>query len=68
MAAVVMRTGDRIRTLIEWGCFRHKRGKFLEMRGDRPLVLLDGDVAPVLFFAHEVTRDEPSSLNLTGAE
>ncbi len=49
--------GDRIRTLIEWGCFRHKRGKFLEMRGERPLVLLDDYVAPVLLFAHEVALD-----------
>lgn len=49
---------DRVRTLIEWGCFRHKRGRLIELRGDRPLVLLDDYVAPVLFFAHEVALDD----------
>ncbi len=47
----------RIRTLIEWGCFRHKRGVLVEMQGGRPLVLLDGYVAPVLLFAHEVAPE-----------
>ena len=59
---------DRIRTLIEWGCFRHKRGQFVEMRGDRPLVLLDGDCLPVLLFAHEVALDDDSPMSTTGAE
>ncbi len=60
--------GDKIRTLIEWGCFRHKRGRLVEMRGDRPLVILDGDVAPVLLYAHEVAADDGRPLATTGSD
>ena len=60
--------GDRVRTLIEWGCFRHRRGRLVEMRGERPLVLLDGDVAPVLLFAHEVAADDGSPMPTTGGD
>lgn len=64
-----MRAGDQIRTVIEWGCFRHTRGTFLEMRGERPIVLLDGFVAPVLLFANEVVLDDPTKpLPCMGAE
>lgn len=48
---------DRIRTLIEWGCFRFKRGHLVEWQGERPLVLLDGYVAPVLLFANEIAPE-----------
>lgn len=62
----------RIRTLIEWGCFRHKRGELVEMQGDRPLVLLDGYVAPVLLFAGEVAFEvddaAPTEPHMTAGE
>ena len=58
---------DRIRTVIEWGCFRNKRGYLIEMQGARPLVKFDDYIAPVLLFAGEAVLDE-STLNLTGAE
>ena len=48
---------DRVRTLIEWGCWRHKRGAFVEWQGDRPLVLIDGYVAPVLLWVHEIAPE-----------
>ncbi len=54
---MTLRPQDRVRTLIEWGCFRFKRGKLLDWQGERPLVLLDGYVAPVLLFAHEVAPE-----------
>lgn len=51
--------GDRIRTVIAWpSSFQNRRGRLIEMRGARPLVQLDDDVAPVLLFAHEVMLDE----------
>ena len=57
---IALYKGDRIRTVIVWGesWFRNRRGRLLEMRGERPLVQLDGDTAPVLLFAHEVSLDE----------
>ena len=60
--------GDRIRTVIAWGCFADQRGRLVEMRGARPLVQLDGYAEPVLLFAHEVALDEPSQVSMTGAE
>ena len=51
--------GDRIRTVIAWkSSFRNQRGRLVEMRGERPLVQLDGFAEPVLLFAHEVMLDE----------
>ncbi len=52
--------GDRIRTVITWGCFRDKRGRLLEMKGDRPYVKFDDYVGGVLLFANEVVLDEPA--------
>ncbi len=59
--------GDRVRMVDRYGerrkctCpayepswFDGMTGEFVEMRGDRPLVLLDGDVGPTLLFATEV--------------
>lgn len=43
-------------------------GKLVERRGARPLVLLDGDVAPVLLFAHEITVDESEPHMTAGGE
>lgn len=67
-----LKAGDRIRTLIEWGCFRFKRGHLVEWQGDRPLVLLDGYVAPVLLFAHEVAPENddaaPTEPHMTAGE
>ncbi len=56
-----VRAGDRIRTTIEWepSHFKNRRGAFLEERGDRRLVHLDGDAAPVLLFTYEVAHEEP---------
>ncbi len=63
---------DRIRTLIEWGCFRFKRGELVEWQGDRPLVLLDGYVAPVLLYATEIAPEfddaEKTEPNLPGGD
>jgi hypothetical protein len=50
---------DRVRINARFGCFKGMRGRFVEMRGDRVAVLLDGDVGPTLFFAREVVFEEP---------
>ncbi len=64
-----MKLGDRVRTTMPWGCFRDKRGRFIESRGERHvLVHLDGDVAHVLLFAKDVVLDEPSEIPMSGAE
>jgi hypothetical protein len=48
--------GDRVRIVVRWGSFQNMCGKLVAMQGARPLVLLDGDREPTLFFAHEIAR------------
>ena len=53
--------GDRVRTVVLWGSFKDMRGEFVEMRGDRPFVRLDGDLGGVLLYSGEIVLDEPDA-------
>ncbi len=62
-----MKPGDRIIVVAHWSSFRGMKGVVVAMVPPL-MVLIDGDKYPIRIEAKSVVIDEPSSLNLTGAE
>ena len=62
-----MRIGDAIVFVAQWSSFYGFRGKVVST-APHLMVLLHGDAMPIRVSEREIARDEPSTLNLTGAE
>jgi len=61
-----MRPGDRVIVHVHWSSFHGQRGVVVSTA---PLMVkLDGDLVAMRFGDREVQLEEPSTVNLSGAE
>ncbi len=64
---VAVRVGDPVIVTAHWSSFRGMRGRVTQT-SPHLMILIERDTYPIRVGVREVTVDEPSTVNLTGAE
>ncbi len=62
-----MKPGDRVVVVAHWSTFRGMRGRVVATM-PHLMILIDDDKYPIRVGTREVVVDEPSTVNMTGAE
>ncbi len=62
-----MKPGDRVVVVAHWSTFRGMRGRVVAT-SPHLMILIDDDKYPIRVGTREVVVDEPSTVNMTGAE